>query len=447
LLPLKNLSNDPNQEYFADGMTDELIAMLAKNSTLRVVSQTSAMQFKGVHRPVRDIARELGVDGIVEGSVDRTGSKLHMTVQLIHAPSDTSVWAESYDQDATDASSLPREVAQTIAKQLHSAVLQPPPLRPVSPEAHDAYLHGRYLWFLRRNAEAKPYFEKAVELQPDYALGWSGLAVYYGGGAVTGELDPEYSLAQTETAATKSVELDESLPEAHIALAGAFLINHWDWARTEQEIARAIALDPQFAEAYHLRAIVFAALNRHEEALEAQKKATALDPFSRPWALAHSWLLARKYDAAMQETLARQQAGGSPLNSYLQWMIANIYRRKGMEKEAGPYLEQQLLLVADKASAANIRRAFQQGGYKGLVGWQLSEANKKSLTHYVSPFYRATLTAQLGRREETLALLEEGYKQHSPPMLWVQNDPAFDFLHSDERYRSIIRGIGLPPAY
>ena len=157
------------REYIADGMTDELTTMLAKNSTLRVISRTSVMQYKGVHRPLPEIARELGVDGILEGSVERTGDKVHMTIQLIQAQSDTHVWAESYDRDANDVVSLPREAAQTIAKKLNSAAPQTSPQRYVNPEAHDAYLRGQYVWFAGKNEGAGKYFRKATELQPDYA--------------------------------------------------------------------------------------------------------------------------------------------------------------------------------------------------------------------------------------------------------------------------------------
>ena len=445
VLPLDNLSGVPGQDYIADGMTDELITMLAKNSTLRIISRTSVMQYKGARRPLPQIARELGVNGVLEGSVARSGDKVHMTIQLIEAPSDTHVWAESYDRDANNLVSLPREAAQTIAKQLHSAVLQVPPARFVSPEAHDAYLRGRYLWFTGHNDLSGDYFKRATELQPDYASGWSGLSIFYSAGAIIGELNPEESLAPAEAAAIKAVALDDTLPEAHLALSAAIFTHRWDWARAEQEIARAIELDPKFAEAYHFRAKIFTALNRDEEAIEAQKKATELDPFTRPWAMTLSLLLARQYDAALNE--ARQRLEGNPQDPKLHWFIYDIYRGKGMEKEAAQALEQLLLPGADKVSAAGVRRAFQQGGYKALVRWQLSDLKKESSTQYVSPVDLATLNAQLGRREEAPALLEEGYRQHSPLLLRVQNEPAFDFLHFDERYRSIIRGTGLPPTY
>jgi TolB-like protein/DNA-binding winged helix-turn-helix (wHTH) protein len=444
VLPLDNLSSQPGQDYLVDGMTDELITMLAKDSTLRVISRRSVMQYKGVQRPMPEIAQELGVDGVLEGSVARLGDNVHMTVQLVQASSDTDLWAESYDRDANDLVSLPGEAAQTIAKRLNSAALHVYPTRFVSPEAHDAYLHGRYLWFRRENDKASEYFKRAIELQPDYAAAWSGLSNCYGGSAIMGIVNPEDSLPPQEAAATKALAQDDSLAEAHLAMAAVMFLR-WNWPGAEQEIVRATELDPGFAEAYHLRAIMLAALQRQREALEAQKKASELDPFARPGALAYSLMLAKQYDAALTEVRLNLQ--GNSQDPALRRTVYEIYRRYGMEKEAGETLEQILLASSDNVSAARVRQAYRNGGYRALIRWQLSDAKARSSTHYVSPYHLAQFQAQLGHRSEALALLEAAYRQHAPPLLWVQTDPAFDFLHPDERYRSIIRRIGLPPAY
>ena len=191
VLPLANLSGDPSQEYFADGMTDELITELAKDRSLRVVSRTSAMRYKGAVRPLADIARELGVDGIVEGSIVRSPSRVHMTLQLIRASSDAHVWAESYDRELSGAFSLAGEMAQAIFQQLKSTPLSPLPVRFVSPEAHEAFLRGRYEWFSYHALESARFFRKAIEIQPDYAAAWSGLANAYEAAGVLGELRPQ----------------------------------------------------------------------------------------------------------------------------------------------------------------------------------------------------------------------------------------------------------------
>jgi len=184
VLPLDNLSGDPSQNYLADGMTDELTTMLAKDSSLRVISRTSVMQYKGAHRPLPEIARQLGVDGILEGSLARTGDNLHMTVQLIHAPTDTHLWAESYDRNPEDTVTLPQDAARSIAAVTHSAVASAAATKFINPVAHDAYLRGNFLWFSGDQAGATPYFLKATQIQPDYAAAWAGLSSSYGAGAV-----------------------------------------------------------------------------------------------------------------------------------------------------------------------------------------------------------------------------------------------------------------------
>ena len=446
VLPLDNLSGDKGQDYFADGMTDELTTMLAKDSTLRIVSRTSVMQYKGVHRPLREIAQALGVDGVLEGSVERSSDKVHMTLQLIQGPSDTHVWAESYDRGENDLVSLPDEAAMAIAKRTNSVVPRRPPARYVNPEAHDAYLHGRYLWYGFNNEEAGKYFKRAVELQPDYALAWSGLADYYGAGMVEGLLAPQQSRAPFEGAAQKAVDLDDTLAEAHNSLCAAYYFSQWDLARADRECVRAIELDPKFAEAYHLRAKVLSALNRHADAIASQKRASELDPFSRPWALAYIYTLARQYDAALVD--ARQRLESQPHDAITLGVLAGIYRCKGMDAEAAQAWADSLVASGDPVDAASIRRAFQRGGYRAVLVWNLANLKKQALKHYVSPVDFALQYAQLGHGEQTLAQLEEAYRQHSPGLVdGIQDDPAYDFLHSDERYKALIKKIGLPPAY
>jgi TolB-like protein/DNA-binding winged helix-turn-helix (wHTH) protein len=444
VIPLENLSGDSNQEYFADGMTDELITMLAKNSTLRITSRTSVMQYKSVHKPLPEIARALNVDGIVEGSVSRSGGTVHMTLQLIRADTDTHLWAESYDRDPNDVAALPGEAARDIAIHLHSSVPSSVAARYVNPEAHDAYLRGRYLWFRGRNDEAGKYFRQAVDLQPDYALSWSGLSNYYGLDAADGRVDPAQALPQEQACAQKAVDLDNQLAEAHLSLGGSLFFGQWDFPRAIEEISRAIELDPRLVQAIHFRARILSVLGRHQEAIQTQKHATEIDPFERPWAMVTMLDEARQYDAALAE--AHQQLQADPQLD-LGNLVALAYRGKGMPKEWAQAYEKQLQLEGDPASAVAAGRAFKQGGQKAVVHWQLNQLERKSKTSYVSPVDLALLYAQLGDRERTMALLEQGFREHSPLLLWIQCDPAYDFLHADPRWRSLILRIGLSPAY
>jgi len=446
VLPLENLSGDREQDYFADGMTDELTTMLAKDSTLHIVSRTSAMQYKGASRPLREIAQELGVDGVVEGSLERNGNKVHMTLQLIQGPSDTHVWAESYDRDANNMVSLPDEAAMAIAKKTNSAVAERAPARSVNPEARDAYMRGEHFWYSERNGDqAKKYFQKAVELQPDYASGWLGLSQYYGSRMLDGYMDPKEGLAPMEAAAEKAVELDGALPDARISLCGSIFFSERDWARADRECVRAIDLDPKYPAAYHMRARIFGAVNRHDEGIAQEKIATELNLGGDQWGLARSYLWARRYDLGIAD--ARLRLESSPRNARTLEVLAALYRCKGMYKEAAQAREDMLSAQGDDVSAASVRRAFAEGGYPAVVRLKLADLKKQSLQHYVSPVLFALEHAQLGQREETLSSLEEAYRGRDPLLLWVQDDPAYDFVHSDERYRAIIKGMGLPPAY
>ncbi len=242
VLPLDNLSGDPSQDYIAAGVTDELTTMLAKNSTLRIVSRTSMMHYKGTRLRLPEIAQEVGADGLLEGSVTRSGNRAHVTIQLIQAATDKHLWAESYDRDPGDLEMLPREISINIARLLQSSVPQPAP-RYVTPAAYDAYQHGRYLFFTDKTPMSGVYFKQAVQLQPDYALGWSGLADYYAAAALIGNAPPLQVKQLAKDAAAKAVSIDPTSSEAHLSLAGVILSFDWDCQRALSEIDKAIQLD------------------------------------------------------------------------------------------------------------------------------------------------------------------------------------------------------------
>ena len=443
VLPLENLSGDSSQDYFADGMTDELITMLAKESSLRIVSRTSVMQYRGARRPLPEIARALHADAILEGSVSRSAHQVHMNLQLIRADTDSHLWADSYQRDANDVA-LPDEAAKAIANQLHRAVPVVKANRYVSPAAHDAYLHGNYLWFGDHMEESGAWFQKAIDLQPDYALAWAGLADYYGEGIATSVLDPSTSTVPEEQAAQRALELDPNLPQAHAAMAAMFLFDRWDWADADREIHRAISLDPQNSELYYFQACVFAAVMRDAEAIDTEKKAMEMDPFSRPYALAGFYGGARQFDAAIKENRLRLEA--NPNNPNLVIEQADTWQRMGKYKEAVDAWARWHILTGDSQSAVNLRRAWDRGGARGFVRWQLDRRLLQSKSSYVSPVELASYYAQLGDKDRTLALLEEGYQQHAAETLWIQLNPAYDFLHSDSRFRSIVQRTGVAPA-
>jgi TolB-like protein/DNA-binding winged helix-turn-helix (wHTH) protein len=446
VLPLANLSADRSQDYYADGMTDELITALARNRSLRVVSRTSVMQYKGVNRPVHEIAQSLGVDGVLEGSVNRSGNNVHINLQLIYAPSDSHVWAQSYDRDVSAAMSLPEELSQTIAAR---AKVDPTPaksLQSINPEAHDAYLRGRYLWFASDDNEAsRKYFEKAIQLQPDYAAAWSGLADSYGAQAVGMQAAPPQLMEKVEQSARHALELDDSVPEAHNSLAAFYLFGKWDLKRADSESARAIGLNPNFAEAHHLRAYTLMAMQRLDEALLEEKRSSELDPLVRPWGLGYVLIRLHRIDDAIEDL--RMRAAVQPKNSGIRFNLSDAYWLKGRWGDSTREAEAGFLDDDDKKSAQKLRLAFSSGGRKGAAEWWVNHAKSQNVNGYVSPLALALGYAQAQNREETLKYLQQAYSEHSSKLVFLQNNPVFDFLYSDRRYRALVRKMGLPPAW
>lgn len=446
VLPLDNLSGDPNQEYFANGMTDELTTMLARDSTLRIISRTSAMQFKKAHRSLPEIARALNVDAVLEGSISRSSNRIHMTLQLVRGNTDSHLWAESYDRDTNDVAELPDVASRAIAARLNSSMPPHANAPYIKPEAHDAYLRGHYSWGVGRNEEAGRYYQQAVDIQPDYALGWTGLADYYAQGAILGELDPRQALPQAETAARKAVELDDSLPRAHATLGGMIFFNRGDDVRALKELTRATELDPHDSENFHLRARVLCALGRYDEAIAVQKQSTAINPFEYRGAMAAVYMWTRQFDAAIRDGEMRLK--DFPADRHVLKILANSYHWRSREKEAVDMLARQISAEGDLPLAAAVRRAFETGGYAAVVRCQLAAVEKRARSGRVSTFELADLHGRLSEHDKTLALLERGVNERDPLLLLlIQSDPAFDFLHADPYYRSLIQQMRLPPMY
>jgi len=440
VLPLENLSADPAQEYFADGMTDELITMLAQNPGLRVISRTSVMQYKKAHRPLREIASELGVDGILEGSVGRSGSRVHINAQLIYAPTDTHLWAESYDRDLNEVGSLQSDLARTIAKQvgLTASAISTPKTR-ITAEAHDAYLMGRYYWFARDYDKGLEYFQKAIQLQPDYAAAWAGVADYYTAQAAEGNLRSAAALAQAEPAARRALALDDASAEAHHSMAAVHYFLRWNWESAEQELNRALELRPQASEAHHLHAYLLQTLQRTDASVQEDRLSMELDPFARPWALGYAFLRARQYDAALIELRARSEA--QPADCVVHSMLSNVYFYKGMAKE---YLQEMKLCTPDRVG--ELEQAFQRGGINGVLEWQLGDLKKAAEKEYISPLAFAKAYVRLGRKEDSVRALQQSYEDHEAWLVHIQNDPDLDVMHSDPRYQAIVKKMGLPSA-
>src|SRR5262249_34497570 len=311
VLPLDNFSRDPEQEYFADGMTEELIANLAKISSLRVISRTSVMRYKGALKPLREIARELKVDAVVEGSVLREGERVRITAQLIHGPSEKHLWAESYQRASQDVLALQSEVALAIAKEIRVQLTRDERAhlgssRQVNPKAHEAYLKGRY--HLDRVTEeevkkSREYFEQAIQIDPGYAPAYSGLGDSYATSATWGWVPSKEGFPKAKTATLKALELDPTFVRAHSTLAWIKWRFEWDWAGAEREFKHAIELEASNAVAHERFGRFLSILGRHSEAVVEGKRAQELDPLTlRVTAnLGLTYIQARQYEQAIQE--------------------------------------------------------------------------------------------------------------------------------------------------
>jgi TolB-like protein/DNA-binding winged helix-turn-helix (wHTH) protein len=463
VLPLANLSGDPQQEYFADGMTEELTTQLGKISALRVVSRTSAAAYTQKKTPVPELAQLLHVDTIVEGAVLRSGNRVRITVQLIEASTDRHLWAQDYDGDMRDVLSLQSRVAQAIAAEIQ-AKLTPEEQRrfasahPMDPEAYDDYLRGRYYWYERiqsggiritvrmRNDEnfekSGIYFQQAVDKDPASALAYTGLMLYYGASAVHGLIPPREGWPKAAAAARKALELDSSLAEAHHAMGAVKLFYDWDFAQSEQEFRRAIELNASFPETHRLYAFLLAILGRPAESVSQAEIAEELDPVTFQGTKAVALLDLRQYDSAIAEFkgILRLSDGSADLH----YKLATAYLGKGMGKYAVEETQKALLLSGDAKEAEMISKAYEKAGYNGVIELRLRQLREKSKSNYVSALDFADLYAELGNNDEAFTWLDKAYQERASLLCEIGISPAYDKIRNDQRFKELLQKIGLP---
>ncbi len=448
VLPLENLSGDPAQEYFADGMTDELITALAKNHSLRIVSRTSAMQFKGVRRPVRDIARELGVDGILEGSITRSGSRVHLTVQLIHAPTDTHIWAESYDRDFSEAFSLPSELSQTIAKEVRIAVSPPAPQRHINPDAHDAYLRGLYFqnqFTVVGYGKAITYFQQAIDLDPNFAEAYSGLAECYHFLVVTDSMSTAEGESKALDAARKAVAFGENLAESHSALAGV-MMGLYDWPGSEAEYKRAVELNPSYSVGHRIYAALLVTLGRHQEAWEQINEAMRTDPLSLPnnAEVVRTLYYARNYDRAIEQANKALQL--DPDYYRIHFWLARVYAQKGMHPEAIAESEKVLHAMPDSSvGLTELAYSLAAAGRQSEAQRILHRLQEKSRHAFVPAYNFAIIHTALHQKDRALQNLQKAYDEKDWALMVLAVEPRLDPLRSDPRFQELVRKVGLRP--
>jgi TolB-like protein/DNA-binding winged helix-turn-helix (wHTH) protein len=449
VLPLQNLSNDPNQDYFSDGITDALTTELAQIRALRVISRTSAEHFKGTRETLPEIGRKLNVDAIVEGSVTRSENRVRITAQLIEAPSDRHLWAKSYERELKDVLALQDEVARDIAGEIRSNVApkQGADLQAsaqVNPQAHEAYLRGRYWWHRRgRENELKglQYFEQAVQLEPSYPLAWTGVADSYIVMAHHGVLPPKEAMPRAKAAALRALQLDNSLAEAHTSLATVKLSYDWDYAGAENEFTRAIELNPNYSTAHHWYAHYLVVKLRFPEALSEIQKAHDLDPYSLVvndfWGLTFHY--SKDYERALAQFRARLDLDPSQkLTTYGQ--IARVYEQQGDYARAVENEGHALTLSGAAQDAESLANAYAQGGAAAYWRKRIELAQRPPA---VSALELAILYAYEGDRDAALRWLERAYQERSPWLNFMSCEPAFDSLRADPRFQKLAHLIVL----
>jgi TolB-like protein/DNA-binding winged helix-turn-helix (wHTH) protein/Tfp pilus assembly protein PilF len=453
VLPLENLSGDPSEEFFADGMTDQLITDLAKVGSLRVVSRTSVIRYKGTKKGLPEIARELNVDAIVEGSVIRSGQRVRVTAQLLQAPTDLHLWAETYDRDLGDVLKLQGEVADAIAQQVRAQLTptQQAQIRrahAVNPEAYDAYLKGR-LYFVNEFTKpdslkkAQRYFEESIQKDPNFALAYAGLADTYVYLAFAGALQKDQAYQSAKEELAKALELDDSIGEAHDTLGVLSWRFDWDWNVADREFNRAIALAPSYSCAHEDRAIFLASVGRRAEALVEIAKIDQLDySFSAGHAESAAYYELQDYPGLIEAS--KRGLLLDPEDAFQHYTLGLGYEGTGKLQEAISEYQKAVEISGGSQSVVTLAHAYSAAGKKAEAEKILRDLEHKSKGTTVSPYTMATIYAGLGENDKAVEFLEKAYSEKSLDFaLPLQSDLLLDSLRLDPRFQIMLRRIGL----
>jgi TolB-like protein/Flp pilus assembly protein TadD len=452
VLPFANFSRDPGQEYFADGMTEALIADLTKIAALKVISRTSVMRYKKTDKRLSEIARELGVDAVLEGSVQQEGDQVRVSIQLIDGATDRHVWAERYQREYRGILALQSEVAQAIAQEVKVTITPQEQVRlgrvrMIDPEAHEAYLMGRYYSNKRTEKEVRKSiecFQQAIEKDPDYAPAYSGIADAYTLLGYRGNLSAKEALSKGKAAALKAIALDDTLAEAHASLAFIAETHEWDWPTAEQEYKHALELNPGSAAAHSWYAGCLMYLGRFEEGIAEAKRARELDPLSLAinTALAGRLLLAGRDDEAVeqiQKTL-EMEPNFAPAHNRLGW----VYLRSGNYDRAIAAFQKAIALSENEPDfLMDLGLAYAATGNKGDAAKVLSELRRKREHGLATSSALAIISGALGQIDEAFIWLERACDDREPQLTYLKVGPRFDPLRQDPRFEEVVCRLGL----
>jgi TolB-like protein/DNA-binding winged helix-turn-helix (wHTH) protein/Tfp pilus assembly protein PilF len=437
VLPLQNLSGDPGQEYFADGMTDELITELARIPNLRVVSRTSVMADKGSRRPLPDIARQLDVDAIVEGSIVRSGDRIRITAQLIDARTDRHLWAQSFEGPASDVLSLQDSVAQQIATQARLVLTPPAPRAPVNPAAHDAFLRGRFFFNKQDFAHSLESFQQAIALDPGYASAYAGYASALDAATTPNIGTPEQLMPKAIAAAQRAIQLDPQNGEAYTELGSVQTIYAWDWTAAEQNLTRGISLSPSDSIAEFKYAIYLDAVGRPQDAVTHMRSALQLDPLS--FLVNRRLGVALYYDhqynaalAQLQRAAEMEQQPGSVEN-----YMSLIYEQKGDQDEAVRHDLTALQEAQPKLDTAPLLGAYQKHGWKSY--WRARTLSLLTASGRACTAYQIGIDDLRGNElDHAFDSFQHALDRHCFSMALIRVDPLFDSVRHDSRYAALL---------
>lgn len=454
VLPMENLSGDASQDYFADGMTDELIANLARISSLRVISRTTAMDYKGTHESLEKIAHDLKVDAVVEGTVLRSGDRVRITAELVQVSTDRHLWADTYESQMDDIFALQNRVATAIVSQIRIKLTPQDKenlatSHPINSDAFEDYLKGRYYWSKRSEdalGTAIHYFQSATEKDPKYALAYAGLADCYGilGAAIVGTVPTSEVAPKAKLAANKAVALDPSLAETQTALATVQFNYDWNWKAAESGFQRAIQLNPSYSTAHQRYSLYLMAMGRTEDSLTEMNRARTLDPLSISTNFSLGWRLymARRYDDAIAQLLNTIEMDPTYMLAHI--VLGQSYEQKGRYADAINELRKASALAPNSPPVlAALGHVYAVSGRRAEALQLLADLKSQSTRRYVSPFYLAFICAGLDDHEQALAWLNKSYEDRSNNTIFLNEVPQFDNLRSDPGFQNLRQRIGV----
>jgi TolB-like protein/DNA-binding winged helix-turn-helix (wHTH) protein/Tfp pilus assembly protein PilF len=455
VLPLENLSGDKEQDYFADGMTDDLIANLAKIHSLRVISRSTAMAYKGTHKPLPQIATELNVDAVVEGTVMRVGDRVRITAELVQVSTDQHLWADTYESPIGDVLALQNRVSSAIVDEIRINLTKEDKERlaqkpSVSAEAYEDYLRGRYYWNKRSGEgfeKAIGYFEEATRKDPQYALAYAGLADCYGiiGATIYGRWPASEAAPKAKAAAIRALEIDPSLAVAETSLATAKFNYDWDWAGAAEGFKKAIQLDPSYSTAYQRYSLYLSAMGKFDDSFEQIKKARELEPLSISINASLGWrlYLAREYDRAIAQL--RDTLEMDPASEWAHLNLGQAYEQKGQFGPAIEELQKSLELShSSPLTVSALAHAEALSGNHAAANKLLAQLEALSKKQYVSPYYVAIVYLGLGKNDMAMDWLEKAFTDRSNGLVFLKVEPELDPLRSNPRFIALQNRLNFP---